>query len=407
MVLNDTAARGRVGARDMILAGPRGIGKTAALLAFGDVCREAGYEVVNLQAAAGNAGMTDSLVAEARERIQAGAGAWHRAQRAFELIAGVNLSVAGFGAGLTTRQGPESPRVVSPGELARALAQLSQEVHRDAPTGGVLITIDEMQVAPARDLALIAAALQRLNADHPDAVVLFAGSGLPHMPQVLIDAGVTHPDRLFRLQKVPLTLSEADALFAIVEPARARGVSWDPDAAQLIVAATNGYPAHLQIFADHAWRAAETGATSITVAHAQQALETAAAELEERTLGPRFDRLTDRQQELLAALALHGGTARTADITAVLGRPSQAFSRIRDELITEGDVYAPRRGELAMTVPLFAPYLLAHYEEARGRATNELLSLAEMRRRQTPSANETAEVVVLPSPASSSPPVGP
>jgi hypothetical protein len=216
MVLNDTEVRGRVGARDMILAGPRGIGKTATLLAF-----------------------------------------WRRLSRGW-------------------LRGRESPGC-------------RRECRADAPTGGVLITIDELQVAPAPDLALIAAALQRLNADHPSAVVLFAGSGLQHMPQVLIDAGVTHPDRLFRLQQVPLTLSETDALFAIIEPARAHGVSWDPDAAQLIVAATNGYPAHLQIFADHAWRAAKTGSTIITVAHAQQALETAAAELDERTLGPRRD----------------------------------------------------------------------------------------------------------------------
>ena len=39
--------------------------------------------------------------------------------------------------------------------------------------------------------ALLAAALQRLNADYPQATVLFAGSGLPHMPEVLRAAGVT------------------------------------------------------------------------------------------------------------------------------------------------------------------------------------------------------------------------
>jgi Cdc6-like AAA superfamily ATPase len=39
LILNDAAAGGRPGAREIILTGPRGIGKTAALLAFGDACR--------------------------------------------------------------------------------------------------------------------------------------------------------------------------------------------------------------------------------------------------------------------------------------------------------------------------------------------------------------------------------
>jgi hypothetical protein len=381
LMLNDVAVRGRVGARDVILAGPRGIGKTAALLAFGDICRESHYEVINLQAAAGNAGLIDSVLGEARERIESGAGAWQRAKRAFERIGAVNVNVAGFGAGLSTRGRADAAASVSPGSLARALAQLAEEVRRELPAAGVLVTLDEMQVSAPADLALLAAALQRLNADYPQATVLFAGSGLPHMPAVLRPAGVTHPDRLFDVRQVPLTLSAVDARYAIVEPARNHGVQWDPAAADLIVQTTNGYPAHLQLFADHAWRLAESTLHTITVHDARQALRSAAGEVEERTLGPRLERLTDRQAELLAAIAVHGGAATTADLTVTLARASSTtYSRTRDELITEGDIYAPRRGELALTVPLFAQYLLANYEHVRGRASVPLLPLDEMRR---------------------------
>jgi hypothetical protein len=48
--------------------------------------------------------------------------------------------------------------------------------------------------------------------------------------------------------------------------------------------------------------------------------------------------------------------------------------------ITEGDVYAPRRGELALTVPLFARYLLTHYEHARSHATTSLATPERIRR---------------------------
>lgn len=116
------------------------------------------------QPAAGNAGLVDSLLSEARERIDGGSGAWERAKRAFERIGAFNVNVAGFGAGMTTRDRRDATPPVSAGSLARALAELAQEVRREHPAAGVLVTVDEMQVAVPADLALLAAALQRLSA---------------------------------------------------------------------------------------------------------------------------------------------------------------------------------------------------------------------------------------------------
>ncbi len=380
-MLNELEARGRVGARDTILVGPRGIGKTATVLEFGDLCRQHGYEVINLQAATGNSRLTENLSGQAQSRIQAGAGPWQRARRIFDQIAAVNLTVAGTGGGITRRDSPPAPPAVGPNLLAGALARLADEVRADAPHGGVLITVDEMQVSAAADLALLAAALHRLNADEASARVLFAGTGLPNMSEVLRTAGVTHPDRLLHIRHLPLNLSEEDALFAIVKPAQDAGVSWDPEAARLVVNAINGYPAHLQLFADHAWKAAAPGSGAITIADAEHALVTAAAELEERTLEPRLERLNPRQAELLTALAINGGQATRAQVTATLERDSaDSFSRTRAELIAEGDIYSRRRGDLTLTVPLFGRYLLANYEDVRARATTRLLPLEAMQR---------------------------
>jgi hypothetical protein len=49
-------------------------------------------------------------------------------------------------------------------------------------------------------------------------------------------------------------------------------------------------------------------------------------------------------------------------------------------LITEGDLYAPCRGALALTVPLMRPYLLAHYDEICARANVAILPLKELQR---------------------------
>jgi len=348
-----------------------------AVSAFADLARQQGFEVVSLQAVAGQAGLVESLLQRARTRIDEEAGPWQRARQAFERVGGVDLSVAGFGAGfMTTSREPGTP-LLDAGTLALALATLAREVRKDSPSGGLLVTVDELQVASAPDLALLAATLHRLNVDHPAAAVLFAGTGLPFTPDSLRKAGVTHPDRLFVLEPIPLTLHAEDARYAVVEPARQVGVAWEHDAATAVVEASNGYPAHLQLFAHAAWGAA-AGPHRITLPDVEVAVTRVAGQLERRTLGPRWDRITDRQMEFLAALALHGGRTSTSSIAETLGRTQQELSWLREELIEEGDVYAPRRGQLAMAVPLFSRYVLSHYERTRPDASMPLLTLEQM-----------------------------
>ena len=377
LMLNDVVVDGRVRAQDVILAGPRGVGKTVTVTAFAQRAADQGFEVVNLQAVAGQAGLVEALLQRARTRIDEGAGAWQRARKAFERVGGVNLTVAGFGAGIATHEPVPSAPGLDAASLADALATLALELRKDAPSGGLLVTVDEMQVASAPDLALLAASLHRLNVDHPASVVLFAGTGLPFTPEVLRKSGVTHPDRLFVVEPIPLTLDPDDARHAVVEPARHAGVAWAPEAAETVVQVSNGYPAHLQLFAHATWTAAG-GPDRITLADVETALPRVAAELERRSLGPRWDRISDRQMEFLAALALHSGRASTAAIAATLGRSQQELSWLRKELIDQGDVYSPKRGRLAMAVPLFTRYVLTRYERTRPDASTELLSLDQM-----------------------------
>lgn len=102
LMLNSVSVEGRVRAQDIILSGPRGVGKTVTVTAYGTLAASTGYEVVNLQAVTGQAGLVDSLLYRASSKVQAGAGPWQRAKNAFNLLAGVNLGAAGFTAGITT-----------------------------------------------------------------------------------------------------------------------------------------------------------------------------------------------------------------------------------------------------------------------------------------------------------------
>ena len=193
LTLNDVAAVGRTRARDLILTGPRGVGKTATLTTFGSLAAQAGFETVTLQAVAGHAGLVASLLQRAAVRVEQGSGAWARAKRAFDRIESINLGAAGISAGLSRRTGGSSGPVpvLDPSTLAEALVTLVREIRAEQPHGGLLVTVDEMQVASPADLALLAATLHRLNVDHPSSAVVFAGTGLPHTPEALRSAGVT------------------------------------------------------------------------------------------------------------------------------------------------------------------------------------------------------------------------
>lgn len=171
--------------------------------------------------------------------------------------------------------------------------------------------------------------------------------------------------------------------YAIVEPARRVGVSWSPEAADMIVATTRGYPGHLQLFAGETWMIAGTP-RRITVEDARAGVDAGQRRLERESLRLRFDSLQDRERELLTALAAHGGEAPTAALARTLDRTQQARSRVRDALVTEGDVYPPRRGMLALSMPAFAPYLLSNYEAARRGSSLDLLALEQMRENMGP-----------------------
>lgn len=386
--LNDITTEGRVRAEDVIFTGIRGVGKTALLSAYAAAASSQGFEVISHQAVRGQSGLVEVILARAQQRIDQGAGAWKRAKRALDRVTGVSLGVAGVSAGVNVRD-PDHPRErpVYPETLAEALATLGEEIRRDTPTGGVLVTIDEMQVASASDLPLLAATLHRLNVDHPAAPVAFAGTGLPHVPSILRQVGVTHPDRLFLIEELPPTLQPPDALYAIIEPARRAGVMWAPEAAHLVVTLTNGYPAHLQLFADEAWKAA-AGPHSIGMADVEGGSVRARDRLVRQNLGPRLAELPGRQLEYLAAVAVCGGRATTRTVAGILGRSASELSWIRDDLLREGDIYSPGRGQVAMAIPAFAPFLLSRYEHARQMTETELMPLADMQRRSPNTASE-------------------
>lgn len=156
--------------------------------------------------------------------------------------------------------------------------------------------------------------LHRLNVDHPGSAVVFAGTGLPHTMGRLVEVGVTHSDRLFVETRIPLQLEEADARLAILQPAHDAGADWEPAALDAVLEASNRYPAHLQYFAQAVWRHAPGPVVDLAAAWA--AIPAAAEQLTMRSLEPRWDVLSEREAELVAAIAINDGRATARQLAS-------------------------------------------------------------------------------------------
>jgi hypothetical protein len=165
----------------------------------------------------------------------------------------------------------------------------------------------------------------------------------------------SYAERLFDFPEIgPLT--HDDATIAIVNPARAEGVEYEPAALERIFEATQGYPYFLQEWGKHCWGAAD--ASPITVENVVTASVNAIAALDESFFRVRFDRLTPSEKKYLRSMAqLGAGPHRSGDVAHELQREVQSVAPIRSKLISKGMVWSPSHGDTTFTVPLFDEFM--------------------------------------------------
>lgn len=379
------AEQGRRPARDMLLTGPRGVGKTVMMSEFADLAGRQGFVSLPLQAVQRHSDLVASLVRRVERQAQAGdGGPWARVREQFQRLSSVTVGPVSLSRGPTPAEAASARTVATdPSDVADALAGLAREVRRDNPRGGVMLSVDELQVVSSEDVALLSATLHRLNVEHPEAAVAFCGTGLPHTMSHLRKAGVTHPERLYTETRVDTRLSEEAARAAIRVPAQAQGVTWQASAIDGVVELANRYPAHLQMFADEAWAQA-VGPDQITEQDLRLAAPVVLDRLEQQAYGPRWDEMPDREREYLVAVSVAAsehGYATSEQVEAALERPAKASSEPRDALIQAGDLYSPRRGHIALTTPLLGKFAQNSYDhtDTSGRLKTGLRSIDQMR----------------------------
>jgi hypothetical protein len=342
--------------RSLIYSGLRGVGKTVLLMEFDVLATEAGWATTDVQEVGSQpdfrvtfARMAARLLREMsrRHRVK------DRVDRALGVVKAFSVAVP---SGVHLKLDVEAATgVADSGDPEQDLSDLIREIGEvaQATGAGALFLIDEMHNLDAPSLAAICIAFQAISRNAlPVAMV---GAGLPDLRARLMSAK-PYADRLFQYHELG-RLSAAAARTALIAPAATRGVSYDESAARRVVQESAGYPYFLQEYGLELWNHAE--ASPIASSDVEAVREIVTDSLARNFFGTRFQLATDAEQRYLVAMAsLDEPPYRSADVARAYGAKDQRGVSIhRDGLIQKGLIWAPRRGQLDFTVPLFAEYL--------------------------------------------------
>jgi len=241
------------------------------------------------------------------------------------------------------------------GTIARDLSELLLQVEAAAAGkgAGVVFLLDEVQFVDEVEYRAVITALHR--ATQKNMPITLAAAGLPQIPRLTGEAR-SYAERLFTFPVIA-NLSTPDATAALVEPARQRQVDYRPEAVDLALAWTGGYPFYIQQLGKHAWNLA--GRSPITAVDVGAAMPAAQAALDTSIYAVRVQRATDQERRYMRSMAELGpGPYRSGDVAAKLDRKTSEVSMIRQRLLDKGLVYATEDyGYVDFTVPHFGEFM--------------------------------------------------
>jgi predicted transcriptional regulator len=343
--------------KSILMVGLRGVGKTVLLDRMRDDAEGVGIQTLRVEAPE-NRSLPAILAPQLRQsllRLSRNEQAKDLAQRALRALAGFAkaLKVKYDDIEVGFDFDPE-PGLADNGDLEHDLQALLEAAGAASQKAGTALAIfaDELQYVREEELAALITALHR-TAQRRLPVVL-VGAGLPQL-RGRTGRAKSYAERLFDFPEIG-PLSPEATKFAITKPAEKEGVEVTPEALDLIVKETRGYPYFVQEWGKHSWDTADV--SPITQEDVRNASLSAIAALDESFFRVRFDRLTPSEKRYLRAMAeLGAGPHRSGDIAEELGREVTSLGPTRNQLISKGMIWSPHHGDTAFTVPMFDEFM--------------------------------------------------
>lgn len=332
----------------LILVGSRGVGKTVLLGAIAELAAEEhGWLTVAVEVRPGS-----DVIPQIVERLGVARDLLDHAPTsprfAFDVVR-ARLGVGGSGVEgqWARREDPTVPELA----LDRALSDAC-DLAAERRTG-VVLTIDETQAAGRAALGELAATLQQHVGENWPLVVVAAG--LPSLRDP--SRSITYLERA-DWHEIGL-LTDDDARRALTGPAEDAGRPLDDDAADLLVAASGGYPFAVQLLGHHAWRASSER-TRIDLAAARSAVPAADRALRDGLYAQRWADASPKEREYLLAVArliVDQGAASGSTTAVALGATTTEVSYLRQRLLRKGTLVAVGR-DLRFPVPGMAQWVV-------------------------------------------------
>lgn len=344
-------------AKNHLLLGLRGVGKTVLLNKIQSISDTMGYQSIWFEADEARP-LRSQIIPQMRqlllhfdrrERVN------DRVKRSLRVLASfasaVKVKVGDVQIGLDIE--PEVG-IADSGDLTADLTDLFSIAAEAAQSesAGILLAIDEMQNLSKEDLTALVMALHK--ASQRQLPLTLFGAGLPQIVGRLGESK-SYTERLFT--RIPIgALEAADARKAIWEPVEKAGASIGQRALGQITEVTQCYPYFLQTWGYHAWNAAKGSDIDLRAVQASHAASI--RDLDASFFQFRYERLTAREKQYVAAMAALGpGPHKSGAVAKKLGVKAASIAPTRSALIGKGMVYAPTYGETAFTVPLFDQFV--------------------------------------------------
>jgi hypothetical protein len=355
IALQRTKVRG--GEKSVVMVGLRGVGKTVLLERMRLDAETVGCQTVSMETSEDR-----SLPAMLAPQLRTCLLRLSKSERAADLGRRGLKALAGFARGLKVSyhdievalDADPEPGLADNGDLAGDLAMLLEQVGlaAKAAESAAILFVDEMQYLAEKDFAALISALHRCF--QRQLPLTLVGGGLPQLRSLAGEAK-SYAERLFDFAEIG-PLNEAAAADAIVLPAQALGVIYQPQAVAEVLRRTSGYPYFLQEWGKHCWEVAQE--PSITFDDVVQASGLALSALDASFFRVRFDRLAPHERTYLRAMAdLGPGPHRSGDIAERMHRAGKSLGPVRSNLIKKGMIWSPAYGDTAFTVPLFDQFM--------------------------------------------------
>ncbi len=267
----------------------------------------------------------------------------------------------------------------TPGLVAdkiKAVIENAWEVIKSTGSTGVVFAYDEaqnMSDKPKKDEYPLAMLLDIFQSVQRKGIrFLLVLTGLPTLFPKLVEAR-TFAERMFRI--VTLTrLNKEASREAILEPIKEAEVKLNDESVDLIISSSDGYPYFIQFICREVYDVFQQKLS--TGQQPSVPLQEIESKLDVDFFAGRWARATDRQRDLLVAIAALDTCDQEFTVQelveksgAILEKPfsSSHINQMLSTLTNSGLVYKNRHGKYSFAVPLFGRFIRRQQSEQQAR----------------------------------------